>query len=128
MGRKSNELYPVGTDIVTKYIGRNAYGSFVGEHDVTINAQGEFVSGTQYGSPVYLPISPSYRFEKNGYRMYNLTFYDKDFVFISQNNSNKYNNLTTNEITDIPSNAAYIRFMTHGTAVPNRRITITRIA
>lgn len=128
MGRKSNELYPVGTDIVTKYIGRNAYGFFVGEHDVTINAQGDFVSGTLYGSPAYLPISPSYRYEKNKYRIFKLTFYDEDCGFISQVNTNKYNNVTQMEITDIPSNAAYIRFVTHNTADTNWRIAITRIA
>lgn len=129
MGQKSNELYPIGTDIITKYIGRNADDSFVGEKNVDINNRGEFVSGTQYyGSPVYLPISPSYRYEKSGYRLYKLTFYDKDYGFISQNTSNYYNNLTKMEITDIPSNAAYIRFVTHGTAENNWKIIITRIA
>lgn len=131
MGQTSNELYPVGTDIITKYIGRNDNGSFIGEKNVDINSQGEFVrvvSVSCYGSPVYLPISPNYRYEKNGYRMYNLTFYDKDYGFISQNNSNQYNNTTQMEITNIPSNAAYIRFVTHGTASNNWRIAITRIA
>ena len=128
MGRKSNELYPIGTDIVTKYIGRNAYGSFIGEQKVGINSQGEFVSGNYYGSPVYLPINPSYRYEKNKYRIYEIAFYDEDCGFISLALSNKYNNLTQMEITDIPSNAAYIRFVTHGTAYVNWRIAITRIA
>jgi len=128
IGQKSNELYPVGTDIVTKYIGRNANGSFIGEKNVGLNAQGEFVSGDNYGSPVYLPISPSYRYEKSGNRLYYLTFYDNDYGFISQNRSNYYNNLTETEITDIPSNAAYIRFVTHGSAFNNWRIAITRIA
>ena len=124
MGQKSNELYPVGTDIVTKYIGRNAYGSFIGEQNVDINSRGEFVSGTFYGSPVYLPINPSYRYEKNGYRIYHLTFYDRDYGFISQTN---YNTTAQMEITNIPSNAAYIRFVTHKTANVNWRIAITRI-
>lgn len=128
IGQKSNELYPVGTDIVTKYIGRNAYGSFIGENNVSINSQGEFVSGAYYGSPVYLPINPSYRYKKNQYRIYEIAFYDEDFKFISPTWSNKYNNLTQMEITDIPSNAAYIRFVTHNTADTNWRIAITRIA
>ena len=125
---KEEELYPIGTDIITKYIGRDENGAFIGEQNVDINSQGEFVSGSSYGSPVYLPINSSYRYEKDLYRVYRLTFYDKNYGFISQNTSNKYNNLNRVEITDIPSNAAYIRFVTHSTAVTNWRIVIRRIA
>ena len=128
IGQKSNELYPIGTDIVTKYIGRNVYGEFIGEKNVDINSQGEFVSGTFYGSSVYLPINPSYRYVKSGFRINHLTFYDKDYRFISRNSSNQYNNTTQMEIINIPSNAAYIRFVTHGTANANWKIAITRTA
>lgn len=123
------EMYPVGTDIVTKYIGRNSRGWFIGESAVTIDSSGEFVSGGgYYGSPIYLPINAKYEYEKNASgRVYNLTYYDSNYRFIRRNSSYQYNNLERTKITDIPPNACYIRFVT-SSSNNNWNVGIIRIA
>lgn len=126
--KKSDELYPIGCDIIAKYYGRKANGQFIGETNVNINSKGEFVSGNSYGNPTYLPINPDYRYKKSAQRMYNLTYYDENYAFIKQESGIAYNNLREMEITNVPVNASYIRFVSHGTAYNNWLITITRIA
>lgn len=123
--RGKSELYPVGTDVVGLYYGRDETGYFIGEYYVTINEQGEFISGTYYGNSAFIEIEPSYRFVKSGYYMYRITFYDSDHRFIKQV---PFYDSQEQEITDIPQGARYMRFVANGSRPSNWKITVTRIA
>lgn len=134
-GSDSGELYPIGTDLVSLYIGRGSNGLGYFNSGYTIQAgTGDYVAtaGNNAASPIYLPIEPAYRYQKNraisalsnGGRMYNFTWYDADFNFISQITENNFN------IVDLPappSNARYARFATHRLE-NNWAIAIVRIA
>ena len=122
------ELYPIGTDIITMYYGRDSDGHFVGESNVTIDADGQWVSGNNYGNKTYIPIDPTYRYQKSANRMYYVTFYDDDYRCVLSNRHGTYNNLNVQEIENIPSDARYMRFVSHLTASTNWSIKITRIA
>ena len=104
----------VGSDLVTLFIGRDANGKGLFTAGKIIDNNGDIVDGNRAASDVYLPINPSWRYQKTSAgRMYLLTFYDSNKEFVSQVSSDKYNNLLNTEITDIPGNAAYIRFCTN---------------
>ena len=109
-----NELYPVGTDLVTKYIGRNlssGFGLFVPGNFNT--KTGEIIEGsTEWGiSPVYIPINPDYTYYKTSAgRFYRACLYDADYNFIGL--SREQNNLNFKEISPFPSNARYMRIRT----------------
>ena len=112
---EGSELYPVGTDLVTKYIGRNlsnGYGLFVlGNFSETT---GEIIEGSEaYGiSTVYIPINPDYTYYKTRTgRFYKACLYDADYNFIGM--SREQNNLSFKEISPFPSNARYMRIRTH---------------
>ena len=122
------ELYPIGTDIITMYYGRNSDGTFVGESNVNIDTDGQWVSGNLYGNKTYIPIDPTYRYQKDNHRMYLVTFYDDDYRCVLSIRGGKYNNLDVQEIENIPSDARYMRFVSHPTADTNWSIKITRIA
>lgn len=106
------ELYPVGTDLVTKYIGRdlsNGNGLFIlGDFDTT----GEIIEdSTAYGiSPVFIPINPNYTYYKTGGRFYRSCLYDADYNYIGR--TIEQNNLNFREISPFPSNARYMRIIT----------------
>ena len=123
------ELYPVGTDLVTKYIGRNlsnGQGLFVlGNFSDTT---GEIIEGSEaYGiSTVYIPINPDYTYYKTGIgRFYKACLYDADYNFIGM--SKEQNNLKFSEISPFPSNARYMRIKTNALN-NNWEIAIYRIA
>ena len=123
-----NPVINVGTDLVTLFIGRDANGKGLFVSGKDIDSSGNVVSGSKACSEVYLPINPAWTYAKssNG-RMYNLTFYDSSYTFISQVTTDKYNNLSNTTITDVPSNAAYIRFCTNS-STNNWGIKVTRTA
>lgn len=110
-----DELYPVGTDLVTAYVGRNlsnGQGLFVlGDFSETT---GEIIEGSKERgiSPVYIPINPDYTYYKNGAgRFYRACLYDADYNFIGL--SREQNNLNFREISPFKSNARYMRIRTH---------------
>lgn len=119
---EDEELYPVGTDLVAMYIGRDVNGLGLFNHEHTIsnvsNTIGEYVEGPyNAASPIYLPIDPKYRYQKNkgynsyqGGRMYYFTWYDANHNFISQFSENNFDNV---DLPAPPSNARYARFATH---------------
>ena len=117
--------YKIGTDLVTKYIGRqnNGNGNFVASKD--FNNKGEYVSGGLGSNPTYLPVKPEYRYlkSKDG-RLYSGKWYDEDLNLIS---GFVVNNLTDTAIEEPPANAAYMRFCTHN-VTNNWKIKITRTA
>ena len=118
-------LYPVGTDIIAKYYGHDDNGFFIGEANCAINTQGEWIKGTYYGNPTFIPVNPEYRYRKSAARMYSVTFYNADYECVST--PIHYNNLKVMEITNIPSNARYMRFVSHPSANTNWKIQLTRI-
>ena len=114
-------LYPIGTDVVTKYI-RSVSGGF---ERGSINEDGEFVSGGgSYASQIYVPILPGYRFRKDGYRIVRMAWYDRNKEFIS---SFTRNNLSVQDLPAPPSNARFFRLGTYND-VNRKKITITRIS
>ena len=115
--------YKIGTDLVTKYIGRqnDGKGNFTASKD--FNGKGEYVSGGYGGSPVYLPVKPEYRYlkSKDG-RLYSGKWYDEDLNLIS---GFAINNLSDTAIEAPPVNATYLRICTHN-ATNNWGIRIIR--
>ena len=110
----SSDLYPIGTDLVGAYLGRN-----------WTNGQGFFVHGTftstgemtqtdvdaDFGlCMVYLPIDPSYTYVKSdGGRINGGFYYDENYNFIKSFQSN---NLAWTTLDPAPQNAKYLRFAT----------------
>ena len=123
------DLYPIGTDVITKYVGRGSnglaylYGGYnIGE---TTGNYGQTSDGSRAASPVYIKIKPTYRFRKGDEgRIYVLAYYDKDYNYISYIQSN---NLNVVDLPAPPSNAEYMRYATHKSN-SNWDLTITRIA
>lgn len=133
MQAQPTELYPVGTDIIGMYVGRDpqtGYGLF--ETGYTLDTDGEYVSGNT-AKPInsaYIPIDPTYTYYKNAKRMYVICFYDssKQLLLRVSAGINTYNNLQEKEITDIPQNAAYLRICAYATSGSNWQLAITRTA
>lgn len=116
---KEPELYPVGTDIRSRY---NAV--FISGRGIDTNT-GEYVEDRYcQASPVYMPISPKYTYWKRGAypkraHLSALAFYDKDKNYISYYGKRDYNDFV---IPDIPANARYARI-----AIPNTLDTDVKI-
>ena len=125
-----DELYPVGTDLVTAYLGRNTDG--MGKFTLgTLNTStGEMTPNDDNPSNglcmAYLPIDPSYSYAKYSGRVYHTFFYDENKSYISGSDFIA-NNLNWQTIKPIPQNAKYMRFATHA-ANSNWWICIIRAA
>ena len=112
------ELYPVATDIVTKYLGRNlstGNGLFVhGKVDYTTGEFTQTDGERDYGICLtYIPVNPSYTYYKtsNG-RFYKPCYYDENYVYIGR--GTEHSNLSFQQIMDeMPENTKYVRFNTH---------------
>ena len=127
-----SELYPVGTDLVTAYVGRNLS-----------DGQGLFILGsysTKTGEPVeedqsfgisleYIPVDPNYEYYKTDQgRLYILLFYDENKNYISGiSYPNPASNLVWAKLPSFPINTRYIRIATHA-LVNNWDIAILRTA
>ena len=115
-GSSEGELYPVGTDIVSTYLGRNiSNGNGLFKYGTSSKTTGIFTQtdiNTDNGICLtYIPINPNYTYYKTEEgRIYNLCYYDENYDFIS---GVDYNNLSWTQIVNIPINARYIRFATH---------------
>lgn len=110
------ELYPIGTDLVTLYLGRksNGLGNFVvGTCDATTGEMTQDVDNPQHGlCMTFLPIDPNYTYIKNTVgRLYHTFFYDENKSYITGSDfvANNLNWVTI----PIPQNAKYMRFVTH---------------
>lgn len=99
----TQDLYPIGTDILLKYdmISTSAQNS-----KIDVNT-GDIVSGDNYVSVNYAEIDPFYTYTKGRARFYQLAYYDRDKTFIVSTNA--YGNLGEMVITNMPFNARYIR-------------------
>ena len=104
------DLYPIGTDIVKKYIGKNENGQAYLTEGYWINGKGEYEARNGYGaSAVYMRINPNYRYRKGNRRLAPIAYYDSDFNWIR---NDMINNTTIEDMPAPPSNAAYARFCT----------------
>lgn len=113
----SGELYPVGTDVVSEYIGRDWSNGSVpmvrGNVDHETGEYEENESGSFSISLNYIPVSPGYQFAKSGSAgfLYRVLFYDGDKNFLSgmrfTPNWNIWFTFT------IPAEARYMRIATH---------------
>ena len=118
----SGDLYPIGTDIVKKYVYDAGY-SFT--YDTYLSATtGEVISGSYATEEIYIPIDPTYTYEKNGYRLSRACWYDSDKTYISDT---AQNNTSVQVITNIPQNARFLRFATVK-GISATQYAITRIA
>lgn len=108
------ELYPIGTDIITEYIGRDLSGNGLFVANTIINSKtGEYrtTAGDYAASDIYMPIKPWYRFQKSSDgRLYVFAYYDANKNYIS---SIAYSDLQVHDLPAPPSNAAYARITTH---------------
>ena len=129
------ELYPVGTDLVTKYIGRDDDGKGLFEHGTFNTGTGEIeteITGSGYGvSTVFMPVNPRYSYQKTRIadgraagRLYFCGFYDKNYNYISYI---AYNSLAVVNLPAFPNEARYIRIATHEVS-NNWTIAIVRTA
>ena len=122
---QSTDLYPIGTDVITKYIGRDENGLAYFVSGKMLNNSGEYVDGdNNAASPVYIPVDENYRFAKNAKRILIICFYDSNYGFISR--LGLYNNLTAMDLQAFPVNTAYFRVGSHSTATSNWQLAITR--
>lgn len=95
-----SELYPIGTNLY--YLASMEHGTYTNT--------GEFIADSKKpsgGTYDYVPIDPTYQYEKT-MRIYCLYFFDNEKRFLSRDV--RYNNPNTMLLTNIPSNAAYIRW------------------
>ena len=119
LNHNENGLYPVGTDIITKYIRNTGIGWL---NDMQINSTtGELYETSGYSvTGDFIPIEPTYTYEKNNYRI-RIGCYDANKTFISLIN---HNNTTTELLNDIPANTYYIKVSTVSNSIS--QVTITR--
>jgi hypothetical protein len=119
-GPAPSELYPVGTDVKAMYAPYP--GSWSGSHAIS-QSTGEIISGSAYVNPNYIPVDPSYTYQKNGQRMHYSAWYDENYVFISA--FYEYN-ISVKSLPAAPANAAYLRIAAaNGTAASSLKITRT---
>lgn len=128
----SADLYPIGTDIITKYIGRDGDGhppwGKWGTPDYNtgeINIAESAASSNFSLSEDYLPIDPAYTYLKGVSYLGFILYYDEHKSYLSY--SRAYSNRNWQTITDIPQAARYVRVGTHSSATYDQ-LAIIRIA
>ena len=127
----SADLYPVGTDIITRYIGRNGEAHPLWQYGKYNRTTGEIVldeepeGGNWSTSLTYIPINPTYTYLKGVSYLGFLLFYDADYHYITY--EVKYSNRNWQVIENIPDNARYIRVGSHSSSFYDQ-LEIIRIA
>ena len=126
MMQGSAELYPVGTDIIGNYIGRDKTGKALFNQGYGIDTvTGEYKEANYSSSTVFMRIDPKYQYQKNiEGRIYVLAYYDAGYNYLGYIVSN---NLRAEILPAPPANAVYARVATHY-AQSNWKLAITRIA
>lgn len=121
------ELYPIGTAVLSMFIGDKDGGSrrnFNYNYGIDTST-GEYVeSSGKYASDVFVPVSSNYTYQKNGNRMNTYALYDKDKTFIGM--GTPYNNTNTQTLNNFPNGVCYIRIQAYNFA--NQNLQLTRIA
>lgn len=111
------DLYPIGEDVVSRYIGRDwdtgRVPMVLGNVNESTGLYEQNENGSFNISLNYIPISPNYQYTKSGNAgfLYRVLFYDSDKNFISgvrfTSNWNIWYSFTA------PSNANFMRIATH---------------
>lgn len=111
------ELYPVGEDLVSRYIGRDwSTGSVPMVRGRVNHETGQYEpdeNGDFNISLIYIPVSPNYQYTKSGSAgfLYRVLFYDEEKNFLSglrfTPNWNVWFSFT------VPAEARYMRIATH---------------
>lgn len=128
MGTKvePEELYPVGTEILSMYIGDKDNGArrnFKTNHKID-TSNGEYIEASgYYASPVYIPVNHRYTYQKKNARLNTWAFYDKDKNFLRAGPS--YNNLNVQTLAKFPKGVCYVRIQAFNYANQNLEITRT---
>ena len=122
MGKK--ELYPIGTDILTKYIGRDSKGLLLLDNKTSFDNNGNIIAGNNATSSVYIPVNLSYKYTK-GARRISLHYYDKNYNYLG-NYSNTWEPMVQT-LPTFPQDTVFIRcaFLIGPNA--NWNVDITRI-
>jgi len=123
------ELYPIGTDIIEKYVGRDSVGcALISAMHTISETTGEYEEThlTHAATEVFMRVHPDYRYQKSADgRLYRIAYYDINYNYIGSSPS--YNNLKVTDLQAPPPNAAYARYVTHS-ARSNWNLKIIRIA
>jgi hypothetical protein len=111
------DLYPLWTDIVGLYAGRNTTNGkapYVRNHVIS-DVTGEVVENNSNSVLYeYLRVSDNYTYCKNNYRLYGIWCYDADKNYIGRAQGDRgYNNLNWKILPQLPQGTHYIRIVTH---------------
>lgn len=111
------DLYPIWTDIVGLYAGRNTTNGkapYVTNHFIS-DITGEVIESSGNSALYeYLQVSDNYTYCKNNYRLYGIWCYDADKNYIGRAQGDKsYNNLNWKILPQLPQGTHYIRIVTH---------------
>lgn len=96
MGQKSNELYPVGT---------NVYSGVVFQVGSLDRESGEIIDG-DYAVSDFIPVSTDYQYTRS-YRLYRVANYDASYNYLGYQNG--VNDLGASVISAFLSGTKYIR-------------------
>lgn len=116
MGSGEKELYPIGTNILAKYIGTLQDGKIAYELSRTAFNQitGElYTHAGQSASEIFIPINPKYRYRKtdpNGRSNFHYLFYDASYAFIEGYDTG--GTWADSDLRTPPPNAKYMRVST----------------
>lgn len=126
----TNEIYPVGTDILSMYIGVGGSGRLLLTNGTTFNNSGEVVSGNDATSEVYIPVSMDYTYEK-GARRLTVYYYDNDKAYLGKSGKDTW--LPEAKVLPaFPANTEFIRIRALGGGgdnwMPSKGAKITRTA
>lgn len=111
------DLYPIWTDIVGLYAGRDGTtgrAPYVTNHTISSTTGEVIESDTNSALYEYLQVSNSYTYCKNNYRIYGIWCYDADKNYIGRaQGDGGYNNLSWKVLPQLPQGTHYIRIVTH---------------
>lgn len=111
------ELYPLWTDIVGLYAGRNTTNGkalYVTKHTIS-DITGEVIESDGNSALYeYLQVRDDYTYCKNAYRLYGIWCYDADKNYIGRaQGDGGYNNTSWRILPQLPQGTHYIRIVTH---------------
>ena len=121
------ELYPVGTKILSTYIGYSTSPKIAVTNRHQINPTTGVYESYSYNSAseIYVPIDPSYTYRKASRSIPWVSYYDENKNYLSRTTST--NSSGAADIANIPAKARYLR-ITLGTNDNMWNVEITRTA
>lgn len=117
IGGYTSDIYPIGEDVVSRYIGRDWSNASVPMIRGNVNYETGLYEPDENGdyniSLIYIPVSPSYQYTKSGSAgfLYRVLFYDEDKNFLSGLRFTPNWNIWFSFVA--PAEAKYMRIATH---------------